>query len=106
MSDPKRVVIPSKMLLPVLKVWLRGAPDWVWGKEPKFERLKKSRGFYDPFAEPDAKHIAAELIVAAMDRLGWKMCHPVTSSSQSLLQPHCEGCSVEQCDQERQHDEG
>ncbi|HEX8402214.1 MAG TPA: hypothetical protein VF628_10985 [Allosphingosinicella sp.] len=85
------------MVVPVLMGWLMQGPRWMWGKEPSFERAKKSRAWFDASSEPDPVRIAAELIVGEMERLGWTMCQPVTSSSQTMLQPPCCGCG-EACD--------
>ncbi len=93
MSERTRVILPLHLLTPVIRVWFMHAPKWVWGKDPDFERLKKSKQWYDPSAERDPQRIAAEIIVSEMDRLGWRMCQPNLGASDELLKGKREECS-------------
>lgn len=69
-----RVVISGRALAVVIAGWLRRVPKWAWGKEPNYEKLKAEKR-HGPFDEPNPRMIAAELIAAEMERLGWEVSY-------------------------------
>jgi hypothetical protein len=72
--DKPRIVIAGKQLANVIYVWLRHAPDWVWGKQPSYERLRAQKR-HDPACEPDPRHEVAVLIAAELERLEWEVSY-------------------------------
>ena len=70
----KRVALDRSKLVPVLKGWLRRAPEWVWGKDPGYEKLRAQKR-HNPNAEPDPKRMVAELIADEIERLGWEVSY-------------------------------
>jgi hypothetical protein len=94
---PERIRISGKQLAIVIKVWLRAVPEWCFGEEPKYAKLKAQKR-HDPFAEPDARSIISDRIAAEIDRLEWEVTHPSpqhpgsppawTSTPTSPVPPH------------------
>ena len=70
----KRIRVEGKQLAIVIAIWLRALPKWAWGKDPVYE---KARGTWrhKPDEEPDPRSMAAELIAAKVEELGWEISY-------------------------------
>lgn len=70
----KRIAVPPDKLPPILKVWFRDLPPWVFGKDPAYEKLRAQKR-HDPTNEPDPRRMIADLIAAKFAELGWEISY-------------------------------
>ncbi len=75
----KRVLIGGQRLANVITIWLRRLPDWMWGKDPSYEKLRAEKR-HDPAAEPDPRRATAELIATELERLEWQVSYEESES--------------------------
>ena len=73
-SMPNRIVLDRKQLAVVITVWLRALPKWAWGKDPVYEKARKTWR-HKPDEEPDPKRMAGELIAAKIAELDWEVSY-------------------------------
>jgi hypothetical protein len=67
-----RVIISGKQPAVVIGVWLRKVPDWVWGEEPGYARLKKEKR-HNPLEAPDPRLIVATHVAGELERLSGRL---------------------------------
>lgn len=75
MDDSDRIEISGDRLAVVIAVWLRDIPEWMWGMDPAYERLKAQRR-HDPSQAPNPRKEVAALIAKKLEELNWKVSHP------------------------------
>jgi len=90
----ERVVISRRALAVVIAGWLRRMPKWAWGKAPSYEKLKAEKR-HGAIPEPRPHMIAAELIAAELDKLGWEVSYPKPGPAVDQFSPATETKAAE-----------
>lgn len=67
---PESVDVTLDELNTAIRLWIRGAPPWVWKRDLEYERLKLE-GRQDPQKAPDPQRDLAAFLTDKFAQVGW-----------------------------------